>query len=106
MDRAPGSNIAFDWKNLRYPVGLNTKNYEGEYRIVETMNDIGESLFTPEYRNYEDGQWWQQFEVRVPSRMSCYNTVCFSTLERAKEWVDAAHYRRPFLAYHKYEPAT
>jgi hypothetical protein len=105
MSEAPGSNITFDWDNLRYPVGLNTRNYAGEYRIVETQNDIGESRFTPEYRNYEDGDWWQKFEVRVPSRISCSNVVWFSTLDRAQEWIDAAHYRRPFLAYHKYEPA-
>ena len=106
MNEAPGSNITFDWENLRYPAGLSTSNNEGEYRIVETMSCSDEPRFTPQYRNIEDGDWWQTFEVRISGRVSGSNTAWFATLDLAKEWLDAAYYRRPFLAYHKYEPAA
>ena len=104
MTEAPGSNITFDWENLRYPVGLYTINKKGEYRIAEAMSCSGETRFTPQYRNFGDDDW-QKFEMRIPSRMGGSNTVWFATLDLAKEWLDAAHYRRPFLAYHKYEPS-
>ena len=104
MSKEQESNIALDWENLRFPDGMNSKNYEGEYRIVETMNDIGESRFTPEYRNYEDGDYWQKFEVRIRGRLCGSNTVSFETLDLAKGFIDQAYYRRPFLAIHKYEP--
>jgi hypothetical protein len=106
MSEEQQSGITIDWENLRYPAGMNTRNYECEYRIVQTMNDIGESRFTPEYRNYEDGDWWQKFEVRIRGRMCGSNTVSFAALGLAKGFIDQAHHRRPFLAIHKYEPSA
>ena len=105
MNEEIGSNITFDWQHLKWPGGLNTRNIEGEYRVVETEKN-GCPCFTPQYRNFVDGDWWQDFEVRHAGRPGFWETVEFATLDLAKDWLDAAHYRRPFLAYHKYNPAA